>query len=235
MNMYGPLGELIRATGPMAKLNPFRFSTKFTDDETGLLYYGNRYCNPSTGRWLSRDPIAEVAGPNVYAAILNDFNDYIDPIGLCATCKCKQLHLNPDPQDGPILPTTYSFTPQMGNPQEKFGYGVQVTWDVDGWEGACEYKTIETGHVSGGGPAGPAQSYNPKGKEYDVPRSWIDGMGIPVSLNGTYSLEGSLTVTYKCIDDDKTTFMSQTRTWNMTGNGKYPPPMQGPPAPQKPK
>jgi hypothetical protein len=31
---YGPFGELLRATGPMAKANPFRFSTKYQDDET---------------------------------------------------------------------------------------------------------------------------------------------------------------------------------------------------------
>ena len=58
---YGPFGELIRATGPMAKVNPFRFSTKYDDDETDFLYYGYRYYNPSTGRWLSRDPILEHA------------------------------------------------------------------------------------------------------------------------------------------------------------------------------
>jgi RHS repeat-associated protein len=56
---YGPFGELIRASGPMAKLNPFRFSTKYYDDETDFLYYGYRYYNPSTGRWPNRDPIAE--------------------------------------------------------------------------------------------------------------------------------------------------------------------------------
>jgi RHS repeat-associated protein len=55
----GPFGEVIRATGPMAKANPFRFSTKYQDDETDLLYYGYRYYNASTGRWLSRDPIDE--------------------------------------------------------------------------------------------------------------------------------------------------------------------------------
>jgi len=54
---YGPFGEVIRETGPMAKVNPFRFSTKFDDDETDLAYYGCRYYNPSTGRWLSRDPL----------------------------------------------------------------------------------------------------------------------------------------------------------------------------------
>ena len=41
----------------MAKANPFRFSTKYQDDETGLVYYGHRYYDPSTGRWRSRDPL----------------------------------------------------------------------------------------------------------------------------------------------------------------------------------
>jgi hypothetical protein len=45
---YGPFGELLRATGPMAKANPFRFSTKYQDDESDLLYYGYRYYNAST-------------------------------------------------------------------------------------------------------------------------------------------------------------------------------------------
>ena len=54
---YGPFGELLRATGPMAFANPFRFSSKYQDDETDFLYYGHRYYNPSTGRWLSRDPV----------------------------------------------------------------------------------------------------------------------------------------------------------------------------------
>jgi len=31
---YGPLGEPLRTTGPMSKENPFRFSTKRTDNAT---------------------------------------------------------------------------------------------------------------------------------------------------------------------------------------------------------
>jgi RHS repeat-associated protein len=69
---YGPFGELVRATGPMASLNPYRFSTKYQDDETGLLYYGFRYYNPSSGRWLSRDPADESGGVNLYAFLGND-------------------------------------------------------------------------------------------------------------------------------------------------------------------
>ena len=58
---YGPFGEVIRSTGPMAKLNPFRFSTKYQDDESDLLYYGYRYCTASSGRWLNRDPLGDAA------------------------------------------------------------------------------------------------------------------------------------------------------------------------------
>jgi RHS repeat-associated protein len=56
---YGPFGELIRCSGIAAKTNPFRFSTKYQDDETGFLYYGHRYYDSITGRWLNRDPIGE--------------------------------------------------------------------------------------------------------------------------------------------------------------------------------
>ncbi len=80
---YGPFGESIRHTGSYAKANPFRFSTKFTDNETGMLYYGYRSYNPSTGRWLSRDPIddpslraAEVKEKSFQTVMARECNDY---------------------------------------------------------------------------------------------------------------------------------------------------------------
>lgn len=79
---YGPFGESLRVTGTLAKVNPFRFSTKYEDDETGLLYYGCRYYTPNTGRWLIRDPIEEQGGANVYAFVLNRPINKCDIIGL---------------------------------------------------------------------------------------------------------------------------------------------------------
>ena len=79
---YGPFGELVRATGLMAKANPFRFSTKYQDDETDLLYYGYRFYNASAGRWLSRDPIQEDGGLNLVFFIRNDGVNTIDILGL---------------------------------------------------------------------------------------------------------------------------------------------------------
>jgi RHS repeat-associated protein len=79
---YGPFGELIRATGPMAGANPFRYSTKYRDDESGLSYYGYRYYSPSTGRWLSFDPAGEAGGLNLYGFVGNDSINKTDFLGL---------------------------------------------------------------------------------------------------------------------------------------------------------
>jgi RHS repeat-associated protein len=89
---YGPFGELIRATGPLAKLCPFMFSTKFYDWETGLYYYGYRYYNPSTGRWPSRDPAEEMGGPNLYGFADNDGVNAVDLFGLAIECNCPDKY-----------------------------------------------------------------------------------------------------------------------------------------------
>ena len=47
---YAAFGEPVRVTGVMARNNPFRFSTKYADDESDLLYYDYRYYKPSL-RW----------------------------------------------------------------------------------------------------------------------------------------------------------------------------------------
>jgi RHS repeat-associated protein len=80
---YGPFGEILRATGPLANANPFRFSSKFQDVETDLLYYGHRYYNPGTGRWMSKDPMEEHSGePNLYVLVGNRPLLEIDRLGL---------------------------------------------------------------------------------------------------------------------------------------------------------
>ena len=79
---YGPFGELLRSTGPKAKANPFRFSTKYQDNESDLVYYGYRSYNPSAGRWLSRDPIGERGGVNPYAFVGNRPASRWDRLGL---------------------------------------------------------------------------------------------------------------------------------------------------------
>ena len=79
---YDPFGQVLRATGPLAQANPFRFSTKYQDDETALTYYGYRYYVPSMGNWLSRDPLGETGGKNLLSFVRNHPVSGVDSLGL---------------------------------------------------------------------------------------------------------------------------------------------------------
>ncbi len=79
---YGVFGETMIAEGVADEHMPFRFSTKFTDHETGLLYYGFRYYYPPTGRWLSKDPLEESGGANLYCFAGNNGPGRFDVLGL---------------------------------------------------------------------------------------------------------------------------------------------------------
>jgi hypothetical protein len=56
---YGPFGNTLVASGPLAELNPIRFSSKYAESihQPGtaigpdLYYYGRRYYSPGVGRW----------------------------------------------------------------------------------------------------------------------------------------------------------------------------------------
>ena len=77
---YDPFGNILRATGPMVTEMPFRFSTKYQDDQTGLHYYPFRYYNGVC--WLNRDPIGAQGGINLYSFTKNSPISYFDPFGL---------------------------------------------------------------------------------------------------------------------------------------------------------
>jgi len=58
---YDPFGDTLAQSGPLASENPFKFSTKYWDFESGLYYYGYRFYGPELGRWPNRDPIKELS------------------------------------------------------------------------------------------------------------------------------------------------------------------------------
>ena len=82
---YGPFGEKIRENvygSSQGQAFAFSWSTKYEDMETGLLYYGYRYYNAETGRWLNKDPIEEQGGVNLYGMVGNDAVNGFDILGL---------------------------------------------------------------------------------------------------------------------------------------------------------
>ena len=98
---YDAFGNLV-FQGKDNRDNPFRFSTKYFDKETGFYYYGYRYYDPVTGRWPSRDPIVERGGINLYCFTHNDAIHGYDYMGLsrpstpkmtdCSTCFSAAAH-----------------------------------------------------------------------------------------------------------------------------------------------
>ena len=79
---YGPFGELLYARGPKAANCPFRFATKYYDQETGLYNFGKRFLDPLTGQWLSRELLGESESLNLYSYCHNDPVNKVDVLGL---------------------------------------------------------------------------------------------------------------------------------------------------------
>ena len=78
--------------------DPFGYGAQagyYTDSETGLVLCTHRYFDPSTGRWLTRDPMGYGGGVNLYGYVGNDPANEDDPDG---------TQLGPIIEDGaPIL------------------------------------------------------------------------------------------------------------------------------------
>jgi RHS repeat-associated protein len=78
---YGPFGEPLGEWGEV-DVCPFRWQTYWYDSESQHYYKRHRYYDPRLGRWLSRDPIGEEGGFNLYAYCGNDPVNRHDPLGL---------------------------------------------------------------------------------------------------------------------------------------------------------
>ena len=84
---YGPYGEGTNWSPADALTgNPFRYTGRRVDAETGLYYYRARYYSPKLGRFLQTDPIGTDEDPNVYAYTYNDAANNTDPSGECPWC-----------------------------------------------------------------------------------------------------------------------------------------------------
>ena len=79
---YDAFGQTLREEGPYAGSNPFRYSTKYTDIETDLVYYGLRYYSPGLGRFINADPSEEAGGVNLYAFCGNNSVGSTDYLGM---------------------------------------------------------------------------------------------------------------------------------------------------------
>jgi RHS repeat-associated protein len=77
---YDPYGGTV---GSVASSNTIKYTGR-EQDAGDLYYYRNRYFKPSTGRFVSEDPIGLAGGSNLYAYVSGNPVNLTDPLGLSA-------------------------------------------------------------------------------------------------------------------------------------------------------
>ena len=94
---YGPFGEITASSGTKKDDCTHRFSTKPYDEDTGLIRYELRDYSAELGGWLSRDPIEEDGGVNLYGFVGNNGVGGLDRLG------AVEVYFDPDPvKDAPF-------------------------------------------------------------------------------------------------------------------------------------
>jgi RHS repeat-associated protein len=74
-------GKLTNSSGSLT--NPFQYTAREFDSETGLYFYRARYYDPNVGRFLSEDPLRfDSDSANFYLYVTNRPSSLIDPLGL---------------------------------------------------------------------------------------------------------------------------------------------------------
>jgi RHS repeat-associated protein len=84
---YDSFGKLTGSTGTLT--NPFQYTAREFDSETGIYEYRFRYFDQNLGRFLNEDPIGFRGGTNFYNYAANSPNNLIDPLGLMPKGKDK--------------------------------------------------------------------------------------------------------------------------------------------------
>lgn len=77
---YSAYGQ-VAASDPNFLTNPYMFTGRRFDIETGLYYYRARYYNPHIGRFMQTDPVGYDDGINWYLYCANNPLAFVDPSG----------------------------------------------------------------------------------------------------------------------------------------------------------
>ncbi|MCF6313821.1 MAG: RHS repeat-associated core domain-containing protein [Verrucomicrobiales bacterium] len=129
---YDAYGNVVASVGAYVSENPYRYSTKYSDDESGWLYYGFRFYSVKTGRWISRDPIGERGGVNLYGFVGNDGVNAVDVFRVNRKLGAKPGQENTARSRCNFISHTFiATTDENGNVENTYSWG--NTANLEGW------------------------------------------------------------------------------------------------------
>ncbi|MGA1825362.1 MAG: CARDB domain-containing protein [bacterium] len=161
---YDSFGNIVHQSGDL--INPYTYTGREYDPESGLYYYRARYYDAKIGRFLSQDPIGFGSGDlNLYRYVNNNPVNWIDPYGL-SYLEYNSNTLNLYSSSGNLIgtypagnnasnswaPGTYSFDywkPHFeSNINDAYGEFGNFVFNVPGRSG----MGVHSGRYSQGGP-----------------------------------------------------------------------------------
>jgi RHS repeat-associated protein len=176
---YDSFGKLTASTGSL--VNPFQYTARESDTETGLYYYRARYYDPTTGRFIREDPIRWFSGTiNFYDYVHNDPGDLIDPLGLkaapSATAQCIANGL------GNLFPEVQT---SVGPATKEVGghWNFPVQLQFPSYCAANKFYSAYSGSAASGWP--------PPARFGSGPALHLENLGSWGVSGGTYSIGGT--------------------------------------------
>ena len=85
--LYTPFGQIHTSSGSLS--NPYQYvggEGYYTEQDINLQLLGQRWYDAETGRFISRDPIGEEGGLNLYGYVRNNCVNGVDPYGDKVEC-----------------------------------------------------------------------------------------------------------------------------------------------------
>lgn len=167
---YDPYGRrtTISETGPYQ--TDLGFTGYYLHKPTGHWMSPTRLYRPSSGRWISRDPIAEAGGVNLYGYVWNDPASLIDRSGMTPECPTNEDTIAKDPHFKPYVNGPRRFSGALLYHGRLYGYTAYLENDDRDFtknpQGECVYDA--GGNLIKSGP------YAGTPNSYDGDRDWWD-------------------------------------------------------------
>jgi len=89
---YDSFGNITQ-TGSISQ--PYAFTGREYDSETGMYFYRARYYDPKVGRFVTKDPLGFGGGINVYNYVGANPINWGDPLGLLSSGDIKDFFFSP--------------------------------------------------------------------------------------------------------------------------------------------